>query len=111
MRPAVERYREAADYIRHLVAMALDDLPRSTSSGEDAEGNEKTETEGSRVALPACIMGQLARDLHLSDDRVESLPLARAVQLYRESLEAAGSKGLGMMHPEEARVWSDYLAP
>lgn len=103
------RFSEAVIEIRRLVAESLADFP-SERRGGASEDEDKITAQGPTVALQAHFMHTLASGLNLSIADVETMPLRRAVQLYRDCIVTAGAKGIALMHPEEARVWQEELA-
>lgn len=104
------RYGEAVTEIRRLVAEALADLPRGEGPGEDDDGNPKVESEGPKSVFQAQVINSFARVLRMTPHETATMPLRRAAQLFRELIIAeGGGKGLSMMHPDEAKVWRDYL--
>jgi hypothetical protein len=106
---ASARFTTAVAEIRRLLAEALEDFPKDNSSTEDEEGRPKIAANGPSVALMAQIVHVFAREYRLSPAETSALPLRRVVQLFRECVVASGAKGIGLMHPEEARVWREYL--
>ena len=96
---AAARLAEAIAEIRRLMDEALNDFPRGD---EDAPA--------APVAMHAQLLNTFRRSLSVDYAEAEAMPLKRAVQLLRETMHAAGGKGLSMMHPREAAIWSEHIA-
>ena len=95
---AAARLADAVAEIRRLVDEALNDFPKGD---EDAPA--------APVAMHAQLLNTFRRTLSLTYAETEAMPLKRAVQLLRETMHAAGSKGIGMMHPREAAIWREHM--
>jgi hypothetical protein len=109
-RPTAEDlFSEAAAEIRRQITEALEDFPREQAEPIDERGQPKLKPDGPSVALLAQILHLFAREYRLSPQQTEALPMRRVVQLLRECYVASGAKGIALMHPEESRVWREYL--
>lgn len=96
-----ERFVLATDEARRLVAEAMHDFPKSSDDG----------TAPAPIALQAQILNTFKRNLGLSYEETENMPLKRLVQLMRESMYAStGGKGLSLISHEEAELTREFLA-
>lgn len=101
-------YDSAVSEIRRLVAEALLDFPKSLDA-ENEDAGRQLPAQGPSVAMQAHFINTLVRDLGLRPIEIETMPLRRAIQHYRDCLVSKGVKGLALLHPEEAQVWREEL--